>query len=76
MFIHRWNIWWKGHGKEFRGILLVVACMLWSTQGWNLLKTRPNFANPAVYKDWVLLVEMLLQWEADLNEAKMSVHDI
>jgi hypothetical protein len=66
----------KVMAKEFRGILLVVACILRSTQGQNLLRTRQNFADPAVYKDWVLLVEMLLEWEAYLNEAEMSVHHI
>ena len=62
--------------KEYRGILLVIAAILRSQQGQDLLSTNENFASPQVYKDWVLLVEMLLEWEAFLNEDVMTVHHI
>jgi len=62
--------------KEFRGILLVIAAVLRSQKGREVLSAKANFACPQAYKDWVLLVEMLLEWEAFLNEPEMSVNHI
>ena len=62
--------------KEFRGILLVMAAILRSQKGQNVLSRKENFASPQAYKDWVLLVEMLLQWEAFLNSSEMTVRHV
>ena len=62
--------------KEFRGILLVIAAILRSQKGRDVLSRKENFASSDAYKDWVLLVEMLLEWEAFLNESEMSVNHI
>ena len=66
----------KKMAKEFRGILLVIAAVLRSQQGQDLLSRKANFSCPQVYKDWVLLIEMLLEWEAFLNEPEMTLHHI
>jgi hypothetical protein len=66
----------KVMAKEFRGILLVIACVLRSQEGQNILSKKENFASPQFYKDWVLLIEMLLEWEAFLTEPEMTVEHI
>jgi hypothetical protein len=66
----------KVMAKEFRGILLVIAAVLRSQKGQDLLSRKENFSSPQDYKDWVLLIEMLLEWEAFLNEPEMTVKHI
>jgi len=61
--------------KEFRGILLVMAAILRCRKGRDLLRNNQSFQDDD-QKDWVLLVETLLQWEAFLNEPEMSVQHI
>ena len=58
--------------KEFRGILLVIAAVLRSSEGRKRLMKNPNFSEDVYMKDWLLLVEMLLEWEAYLNEPEME----
>lgn len=54
--------------KEFTGVLLVMAAILRMKSGQNLLKRarKKNFREDWNIKDWILLVETLLQWEAYL----------
>ena len=61
--------------KEYRGILLVIAAVLRSQRGQVLLSANANFT-PEKYKDWVLLIETLLEWEAFLTESEMNVRHI
>lgn len=58
--------------KEFRGILLVMAVLLRSTKGKEVLQKNKNFAQDYLLKDWMFLVETLLEWEAFLNEPEMT----
>ena len=58
--------------KQYRGVLLVMAAVLASTKGREMLKKKKNFGGEAGLKDWTLLVELLLEWEAYLNEKKMK----
>lgn len=58
--------------KEFRGILLVIAAVLRSDKGRDLLRSNPNFKNTKLIQNWVLLVETVLEWEAYLNEHEME----
>ena len=58
--------------KEYRGVLLLMAVVLRSTEGQKMLKVNKNFAKPFLIKDWLLLVEMLLEWEAFLCEPRMQ----
>ena len=56
--------------KEFRGVLLIMAAVLASKKGSKLLKSKKTFGKEAGLKDWTLLVELLLEWEAYLNLKK------
>ena len=58
--------------NEFRGILLVIAAILQSESGKSRLKKNKNFSKPSQIANWGLLVEMLLEWEAFLNESEMT----
>ena len=63
-------------GKEFRGVLLNMAAILASTKGRNLLGKKRKFGQDVGLADWTLLVELLLQWEAYLNQDKMKRSDV
>ncbi len=56
--------------KEHRGVLLVIASVLCSSLGHHLLQTMPRskFKKEGCIKDWLLLVELHLQWEAYLSQ--------
>jgi hypothetical protein len=58
--------------NEFRGILLVIASVLRSDKGKCLLRKNKNFASDFQIDNWGTLVEMLLEWEAFLNEPEMT----
>lgn len=62
--------------KEYRGVLLVIAVVLRSKKGQELLKTKPAFREEGMIKDWLLMVEMLLQWEAYLCEPRMELFHV
>ena len=62
--------------KEYRGVLLVMAAILRSTEGQKLLKRNKNFKEDFLIKDWLLLVEMLLEWEAYLCEPRMQLDHV
>jgi hypothetical protein len=73
------NCWFKDgivKGKlmanEFRGILLVIAAVLRSAAGKSRLSQSKNFSKKLEVSNWALLIEMLLEWEAFLNENEMS----
>jgi len=61
--------------KEFRGILLVMAAILRCKKGRDLLANSDLFA-PTYLIDWSMLVELLLQWEAFLNEPEMAARHV
>lgn len=58
--------------NEFRGILLVIAAVLRSEEGKSKLRSNNNFSRPWQIANWGMLVEMLLEWEAFLNESEMT----
>ena len=62
--------------KEYRGVLLVMAAVLRSTEGKRLLKKKKKFGGDNGLRDWTWLTELLLQWEAYLNEKRMKVTDL
>lgn len=62
--------------KEYRGVLLVMAIILRSTEGQRLLKENRNFRDEGMIKDWLLLVEVLLQWEVYLCEPQMQLFHV
>ncbi len=57
--------------RDFRGVLLIMAAVLRSTQGCSLLFRRKKFGKEAGLRDWTLLVELMLEWEAFLGLKKM-----
>ena len=58
--------------KQYRGVLLVIAAVLRSRLGRSLLKTRKSFGKETGLRDWTLLVELLLEWEAYLCQKRMK----
>ena len=58
---------------EYRGVLLIMLAILRSTSGRVLIVgKKKNFKTAEIIDDWILLVELMLQWEAYLNEKEMS----
>ena len=64
--------------KEYTGVLLVMAAILRCQAGKDMLKSsrKKNFKEDWLIKDWILLVETLLQWEAYLNLLQMEKKDL
>ena len=58
--------------REYKGVILILAAVLMSTAGRELLKSKRKFKQDAQKDDWLMLLELLLQWEAFLNEPKME----
>ena len=58
--------------RDFRGVLLIMAAVLRSTKGRELLFQRRKFGKEEGLRDWTLLVELMLEWEAFLCEKRMS----
>ena len=60
--------------KEFSGVMLVMAAILRSTAGREMLKgtRKKNFRQDWLIRDWILLVETMLQWEAYLKQDRME----
>ena len=60
--------------KEYTGVLLVMAAILRSQAGVDLLcrARKKNFHKSWQRQDWLLLVETLLQWEAYLSQDRMQ----
>ena len=59
-------------GKEYTGVLLIMAAIFCSTLGWELLHQKPRLfgkdeTDAYLIWDWSLLVESFIQWEAWLK---------
>lgn len=65
-------------GKEFPGILLLMAALIRSQHGRNLLLDPKSgkFASETYLQDWIMLIESLLQWEQWLKSDEMTVSDV
>ena len=72
----------KLQAKEFVGIMLVLLTALRSTKGRDLLTNRNNRENNAQfleegrYKNWLMLLDTLLQWDSWLTSDVMLRHDV
>jgi hypothetical protein len=64
--------------KEYRGVLLIMLAIVWSTKGQEILKKRRIFKDKhdTALNDWILLIELMLEWEAYLNEPRMYIKDV
>ena len=58
--------------RECKGVVLITAAVLTSTKGRRLLSKKQKFKEDSFKDDWLMLVELLLQWETYLNEDKMD----
>ena len=58
--------------RDFRGVLLIMAAVLRSDQGRDLLFQRKKFGGTKGLRDWTLLVELMLEWEAYLCQKSMN----
>ena len=58
--------------KDHRGVLLILAAVLRSSAGRTLLGGKRRFRNEHKKDDWLLLVELLLEWEAYLCQPTMK----
>ncbi len=58
--------------KQYRGVLLLMAAVIRSSLGRSLLMVRKKFKKENGLRDWTLLVELLLEWEAYLCEKRMK----
>ena len=64
-------------GKEYSGVLLLIAAILQTELGQSLLKKRrKHFGTPELQEDWVLMVETLLHWEAFLKLDEMEMRHV
>jgi hypothetical protein len=62
--------------KEYRGVLLIMMAILRSTTGREIIGQKKKFKDSRDIDDWILLVELLLEWEAFLNEKEMTVRHV
>jgi len=64
---------WHITAKEYQGILLTIAVVCRSNVDRKLLMgaRATKFRTKEVIKDWLLLLEMHLQWEAYLSQPRL-----
>ena len=64
--------------KEYTGVLLVIAAVLQTKKGTDILSSarRKGFHAAGQISDWVLLVETLLQREACLTLPQMEIKHV
>ena len=65
-------------GKEFRGVLLCMLVMTHSGTGRSILRSSrgKHFRADEQVQDWSHLLELLLVWEAYLNNDEMKVKHV
>ena len=65
-------------GRERRGVLLIMLCILRSTAGRNVMgqSRKKMFDDDIRVDDWIVLVEALLQWEAHLCNPASEMLDV
>jgi hypothetical protein len=63
--------------KDYRGVLLIMLAMVMSTKGKEILKRSRNFKDKeeTTLNNWILLLELMLEWESYLNEPLMYVRE-
>jgi hypothetical protein len=66
----------KMMAKEYRGILLIMLALFRSTKGREIINSYREFKLETSKDDWILLIELLLEWEAYLNEPRMEVYHL
>ena len=62
--------------KDYRGVMLLMLVICRSTKGRQLLKRKKVFREHGTLDDWILLTELMLEWESYLNEPEMAVREV
>ncbi len=62
--------------RDYRGVLLIMAATLRSEKGRSLLLKRKSLGGENGLRDWSLLVELMLEWEAFLCQKRMLRKDV
>lgn len=66
--------------KDYRGVLLLMLAIVRSTKGREILKGQQKSTfrdeGDTTLDDWILLVELMLEWESYMNEPKMQVKHV
>ena len=64
--------------KDYRGVLIIMLAIFWSTKGRKILRMKRIFKDKhdSSLDDWILLLEVMLEWEAYLNEPRMYVKHV
>ena len=63
-------------GKDYRGVLVIILAMVRSTKGRAILNKYRKFKKESDLDDWILLVELMLEWESYLNEPRMRLKHV
>lgn len=69
-------------GHEMSGLLLILVTCFRTAKGRNMLLTESRgaqkqyFGTPELIRDWVLVLETMLQWEAWLKQPELRVYDV
>lgn len=63
-------------GKEFSGVMLLIATILQTQKGKDLLMKKKAFRAEGALDDWAMLVETLLEWEAYLKLDEMKISHV
>ena len=61
--------------KDYRGVLLLMLAIVRSTTGRNILMSQRKSSlrnNEKALDDWILLIELMLEWESYMNEPEMA----
>ncbi len=63
-------------GKDYRGVLVIILAMVRSTKGRAILNKYRKFKKESDLDDWILLVELMLEWESYLNSPVMRLKHV
>ncbi len=62
--------------KDYRGVLLIMLAIVRSAKGRAILQAHKNFKQESDIADWILLLELMLEWESYLNQPQMQVYHV
>jgi hypothetical protein len=64
--------------KEYKGVMLLIATVLFSNKGHEILTSsrQSHFGQNDGVTEWTILVETLLMWEEWLKSDEMDLKDV
>ena len=66
----------KMMAKEYRGVLLVMLAIFRCTKGREMMEKSKYFKDDTSKDDWILLLEIMLEWDAYLNSESMLTRHV